>query len=148
MSGSLHYIDSKIVEDIYGTWRFSSIYGWPEGSEKWRTWDLIRSLAGQWDGPWLCGGDFNQVRTNDEKVGGNNPSVAEMDSFNDCLMEVGMQDLGYIGYKFTWENSRRHGGYIEEVLDRFIRSDAWRDKFRNARVLHLDKLRLDHSPIV
>ncbi|CAL1405446.1 unnamed protein product [Linum trigynum] len=148
MSGSLNHIDSKIDEDTYGTWRFLGIYGWPEGSEKWLTWELLRSLAGQWEGPWLCGGDLNQVLTEAEKEGGNRPSVTEMWLFNDCLLDRGVQDLGFQGYKYTWDNSRGQGGFIEERMDRFVGSDAWSDKFQDARVLHLDKRRSNHRPII
>ncbi|CAL1370231.1 unnamed protein product [Linum trigynum] len=62
MDMSLHFVDIAVTEEE-GRWRFTGLYGWPNGSDKWRTWALLSSLSQQWDGPWLCGGDFNQVRS-------------------------------------------------------------------------------------
>ncbi|CAL1389096.1 unnamed protein product [Linum trigynum] len=148
MSGSLHHIDMKIVEGTDEVWRFTGVYGWPEGSDKEQMWDLIRKLSNQWEGAWLCGGDLNQVLTAAEKAGGRAPVERDMQAFRDCLLDAQLSDLGYTGYDFTWENKRATEGYIEERLDRFVATAAWQHMFRQGRVLHLDKLRSDHRPIV
>ncbi|CAL1406931.1 unnamed protein product [Linum trigynum] len=70
-----------------------------------------------------------------------------MGSFTDCLMEMGLKDLGFHGYPYTWENRSRGGMYIEERLDRFLVNGAWWEMRPMARVLHLDQMRSDHRPI-
>ncbi|CAL1396416.1 unnamed protein product [Linum trigynum] len=70
MDITLNHVDIA-VEEAEGKWRFTGIYGWPTGSEKWRMWDLIMSLRNQWDGPWLCGGNFNQFYSIEKKRGDN-----------------------------------------------------------------------------
>ncbi|CAL1388495.1 unnamed protein product [Linum trigynum] len=148
MDRDLHFIDAAVEDEVVGKWRFSGIYGWAEGSDKWRTWDLLGSLRQQWDGPWLCGGDFNQVLSSREKSGGRGVQEAGMTHFSNCLNEVGCQDLGFHGYLFTWENRRTRGGYIEERLDRFIANEKWRSLFPNGRVQHGDRAHSDHRSIV
>ncbi|CAL1377897.1 unnamed protein product [Linum trigynum] len=70
-----------------------------------------------------------------------------MAAFSECLTEVGLQDLGFSGYPYTWENCRRNGGYIEESLDRFVANHEWRACWRNGQVLHFDATRSDHRPV-
>ncbi|CAL1353254.1 unnamed protein product [Linum trigynum] len=98
MTRSQHHIDAKVVHTLAGEWRFTGLYGWPEGSEKECTWQLLRQLAAQWGGAWLCGGDLNQVLSDSENKGGNPPVEAEIQEFADCLVDVGLQDLGFTGY--------------------------------------------------
>ncbi|CAL1360252.1 unnamed protein product [Linum trigynum] len=148
MDHSQHHIDDKVVDELAGEWRFTGVYGWPEGIEKERTWHLLRQLAEQWTGPWLCGGDLNQVLSDFEKKGGNLVAEEEMRAFSDCLVDVGLQDMGFSGYPYTWENRRRSGGYIEERLDRFLANEGWRKMWPNARVSHLGSTRSDHQPIL
>ncbi|CAL1358520.1 unnamed protein product [Linum trigynum] len=88
MDHDLHFNDVAIDEEKEGQWRFTGVYGWPENSVKWRTWDL-RSLGGQWNGPCLYGGDFNQVLSTEEKSGGRQAHEMEMSSFGDCLTDTG-----------------------------------------------------------
>ncbi|CAL1396677.1 unnamed protein product [Linum trigynum] len=70
----------------------------------------MATLSHQWEGPWLCGGDFNEVLDSDEKEGGRAVNVAAMAAFKDCLLVTGLQDLGFQGHKFTWVNNRATGG--------------------------------------
>ncbi|CAL1368787.1 unnamed protein product [Linum trigynum] len=145
---SLNFVDVAVQEEDGARWRFTVIYGWPKGTEKWMTWDLLRRIGQQWDGPWLCGGDFNQVRSTDEKSGGRCAHEPEMNHFGDCLTDIGLQDLGFHGYPYTWENRRHTNGFIEERLDRFVANDSWRDLFPNNYVQHWDRANSDHRPII
>ncbi|CAL1356041.1 unnamed protein product [Linum trigynum] len=144
---SQNYMDLKVEEGHDKVWRFTGIYGWAEGRDKHRTLELIRERARQWNGPWICGGDFNQILSDREKKGGNPGNEVEMQAFAECLAETGLCDLGFHGYPFTWENRRSGGGYIEERLDRYLANEEWQNLWPSARVLHLDSARSDHRPI-
>lgn len=49
--------DVQILDRVM--WRLIGIYGWPDMENKYKTWDLIRSLC-NYKGPLLLGGDFNE----------------------------------------------------------------------------------------
>jgi hypothetical protein len=46
-------------------------------------------------------GDFNEILFASEKEGGAPHAQCYMQDFQDCLSQCSLEDLGYIGYKFT-----------------------------------------------
>ncbi|CAL1394124.1 unnamed protein product [Linum trigynum] len=98
MSSSLHHMDMKIENEAMGTRSFSGIYRWPEGRDKEQTWEMMRHLASQWKGPWLCGGDFNQFLSDEEKKGGNMAVEVDMQAFSDCMADTGLRNMGFTSY--------------------------------------------------
>lgn len=56
--------------------------------------------------PWLVVGDFNIVRSHEEKIQGNPIKLAEVNDFNNMIASTGLVDGGFSGNKFTWCNNR------------------------------------------
>ncbi|PON53985.1 Endonuclease/exonuclease/phosphatase, partial [Parasponia andersonii] len=54
----------------------------------------------------LCGGDFNEVLSSKEKLGGSTHDMLEMSLFRDCLMKCELKDIGFSRPRFTWDNPR------------------------------------------
>jgi hypothetical protein len=50
-------------------WRFTCFYGAPETHLRENSWNLLRTLNGQYSLPWCCVGDFNEIVRNSEKSG-------------------------------------------------------------------------------
>lgn len=74
-SCSLHHIDVTIGDPVLNLeWRFTGIYGYLDGAQKVKTWELLRSLHSHYSRPWLCAGDFNEILFNVEKKGGALPT--------------------------------------------------------------------------
>lgn len=94
-SFSQHHIDVRVGE--VNTWRFTGIYGYPEDDQKWRTWELIRHMADGNSMAWLCVGDFNEILSDEEKLGGKFRRDDRMRDFRYCLEDCGLADLGFIG---------------------------------------------------
>ena len=69
---SQEHIDVKIKDRNTAVWRFTGFYGHPDQAQRKHYWTLLRRLAGMYDLPWLCMGDFNAVLSDDEKLGGVN----------------------------------------------------------------------------
>ena len=67
--------------------------------------------------PWLMLGDFNELFSCNDKLGGNllNPRCVQM--FKECLDSCGMVDLGFHGPRFTRVNKRKVRHFIQERLD-------------------------------
>ena len=106
------FIAFEVKESSRDFWRGTGIYGWSESGYKWRTWNLIKELAGDLGAPWLLAGDFNEILFEAEKKGGN---ACDIDF-------CGLKDMGFSGYKYTWSNKRGDDN-IEERLDRALATE-------------------------
>lgn len=66
----------------------------------------MRRLGTHSQREWLVMGDFNELLSHDEKLGGPITPEWQLRVFRETLTHNDLVDLGYIGYRFTW-NSRR-----------------------------------------
>eukprot|EP00253_Pinus_taeda_P009631 PITA_09631 len=96
---------------------------------------------------WIIGGDFNLIRSLDEKKGGLRRMDHFMDSFNDLIEELRLVDIQSINGIYTWNNRRGGKNQIASRLDRFLVSEAIMkmDVFVEAKILPY--LGSDHWPI-
>lgn len=93
--------------------------------------------------PWLLMGDFNEILYNHEKEGGNPRPRRYMQEFQECLHDCELEDVGYVGDKFTWRRGR-----IRERLDRGVASNDWSLMFLDAAVIHMGFADSDHRPLL
>ena len=56
-----NHVLAKVVEEDGFAWYFTGFYGWPEASQKSKSWALLAHLSTFVDGPWCCIGDFNAI---------------------------------------------------------------------------------------
>jgi hypothetical protein len=59
-----------------------------------------------------------------------------------------MQDLGYSGEIFTWNNRQDDNNHIKERLDRFLASEDWMQTFPSYMNSHLVRYKSDHCPML
>jgi hypothetical protein len=142
-----YYIDAKIVFKDK-VWRFTGIYGEPQSELRSRTWEALRYLHAQDDLPWLCVGDFKEIMLPTEQLGGNPGSQANMAAFRDCLNACGLQDLGYRGYDYTWNNKREGSENIQVRLDRGTATAPFLDLFPLTSVEHIVTEESDHMALL
>lgn len=64
------------------------------------SWGDIRNFHNKDTHPWIVLGDFNEILYSLEIMGGNARPNAMME-FRDCLIERGLDDLGFPGDPFT-----------------------------------------------
>lgn len=62
-----NHILAKVIEEDGFTWYLTRFYGWPESSQKSKSWALLTHLLSFVDGLWLCIGDFNAILLSSEK---------------------------------------------------------------------------------
>ena len=67
-------------------------------------WDYLQNLAFNISLPWLLLGDFNDMISEEEKLGGLPINRTRMTAFRNCLDKCGLIDLGFHGPRFTWTN--------------------------------------------
>lgn len=68
--------------------------------------------------------------------------------FRDALDDCDLQDLGFIGLPFTYDNGRDGVANVKVRLDRAVADSRWRDMFADASLHHLVSSRSDHCSIL
>ena len=66
-----HHIDVVVTEE--GTsfkWRIIGFYGHPETHRRKESWNFLNTLNSQFQLPWMCFEDFNEILSSEEKLGG------------------------------------------------------------------------------
>lgn len=67
---SLNHIHCSCMTSVYGEeWFMIGVYAYSEEQNKWRTWEMIKSIGSNMTRPWVCFGDLNDTVANHEKKG-------------------------------------------------------------------------------
>ena len=67
-SFSNHHIDAVVTEaNSNYKWRITGFYGHPQAHLRQFSWDLFAYLKNQYQLPWICFGDFNEILSMKEK---------------------------------------------------------------------------------
>ena len=82
--------------------------------------------------PWFFVGDFNTTRFSSEKNGGNMNIDTVMEEFHECLFNLELADMPFLGPLFTWINRRVGNQFLSRTLDRSLRKECSFDTFPNA----------------
>ena len=70
-SYSRNFVEAVVTDPDSGfKWRITGFYGNPETYCRKESWDFLRSLSRMYHLPWLCFGDFNEIVSVEEKLGG------------------------------------------------------------------------------
>ncbi|KAK3204628.1 hypothetical protein Dsin_018674 [Dipteronia sinensis] len=94
------------------------------------------------------GGDFNEIMSDSEKLGGLRKNWRFLTDFREAAADYDLEDMGFVGPKYTWSNKRVGSAAISERLDRSLNNSAWRNLFPNFMVRHLNFWKLDHRPLM
>ena len=127
---------------------FIGFYGWPEMNQKHKSWALLRHLSSLVNVLWCCVGDFNAFLHFSKKLSIHPPSVKQMEDFGAALEDCHLIDLGFQGYKFTWNNKRLGAANTRERLDRGFANKEWLDIFSVSIVSHKFSHASNHMLII
>jgi len=97
--------------------------------------------------PWIVGGDFNLIKSLEEKRGGLRRMDTDMEMFGDMIRDQRLVDIQTINGNHTWNNQRGGANQIASRLDRFLISEQimMKDVFIEATILPVAGS--DHWPI-
>ncbi|GKE14006.1 RNA-directed DNA polymerase, eukaryota [Tanacetum coccineum] len=145
-----HVSISDYFVALMGTWIPSSsklliisVYAPQELSEKRALWDYLHLLISRWDGETVLMGDFNEVRSEQERFGSVfNQQGANV--FNNFITSNGLIDPPLDGYAFTWTHK---SASKMSKLNRFLFSEGLLESFPHLSAICLDKHLSDHRPI-
>lgn len=97
---------------------------------------------------WFIGGNFNIIRSEGEKLGGNSFSSHGGKDFNECIQACGLRDIPYSGNRFSWCNGLLKGGRIWACLDRVLVNAAFITTFPYGRMEYLPCTPSNHSHMI
>uniref|UniRef100_A0A803QMV0 Reverse transcriptase n=1 Tax=Cannabis sativa TaxID=3483 RepID=A0A803QMV0_CANSA len=146
-SFSPFHIDSFVRIENGQWWRFTGFYGDPDPSQRCQSWKLLKRISRMYSGPWAVGGDFNEIVSQSEKMGGLPKPRYLINNFRKALDSCQLRDVGYEGSDYTWCNGRKND-LIFERLDRVCGNLEWFDMFPSMKVRHLDRTNSDHCPLL
>ncbi|KAJ0702066.1 putative RNA-directed DNA polymerase [Helianthus annuus] len=123
---------------------FLNIYA-PQGTAaKKEVWDTLSPIITSTDGLWVLGGDFNSVRSREEKRNCSFKNTCAS-NFNSFIFDAGLFEYDMRGAQFTW---RSENGNKLSKLDRFLVNTDFLNSWPEARVQALPRLWSDHCPIM
>ncbi|KAF7153351.1 hypothetical protein RHSIM_Rhsim01G0274800 [Rhododendron simsii] len=129
-------------------WAGSFIYGSPNREGRDQAWEELTHIGRFESLPWLCIGDFNEVLSTSDKMGGSILSPRRLSSFHEMLTTCGLVDLGFKGPRFTWRNNRLGGDLIMERLYMAFANDKWRELYDQATVFVEAAIGSDHNLLI
>jgi hypothetical protein len=121
--------------------------GNPDCARRGESWALLKLLKSFLPLPWFSAGDFNEIVEQSEKEGAAIRRESQMVRFRKALEACDLDDLGFIGPKFTWYNHRMDGSFTKERLDRAVADSAWCSRFQSVTVHVLASCTSDHHPL-
>ena len=126
-------------------WVFTGVYGPFTKNERDCMWDEIGAIRGLWEEPWCVGGDFNVIRSQNERNRQGRISAA-MRKFAQVIDELGLIDLPLQGGDYTWSGGPNNRYWAR--LDRFLVTPSWMDQFSSVIQKRLPRPASDHFPVV
>nr|GEY63204.1 RNA-directed DNA polymerase, eukaryota, nucleotide-binding alpha-beta plait domain protein [Tanacetum cinerariifolium] len=121
-----------------------SVYAPQSRVDKRVLWNFIYSLVTRWHGESLVLGDFNEVRSTNERRGSifNIYGAADFNEFisNSSLIEIQLE-----GYSFTWSHP---SACKMSKLDRFLVTEGFLSAFPLCSAICLERHLSDHRPIL
>ncbi|XP_019196311.1 PREDICTED: uncharacterized protein LOC109190291 [Ipomoea nil] len=145
LSYSKNYIDIEVNMPSFPRWRMTCYYGYSQRHRRMEAWDLIKSFVQRSTLPWVMIGDFNELLFQHEKRGGNPHPDNLLRGFGETIDQCGLTQLPMEGYRFTWEKGKGTSNCIEEMLDKVLVSDDWREIVPGARLVNNLMRKSDHS---
>ena len=107
------HIDAIVTESSGFKWRIIGFYGNPEVYRRKESWDLLK-VNREFQLPWLCFGDFNEIVSTAEKMGGARRSQKQMDEFREAINCCRFMALGSVAWSSLGAICKREG--IEYIL--------------------------------
>ncbi|XP_072084623.1 uncharacterized protein [Arachis hypogaea] len=143
-----NFIRTKVCSGNDKDWEATFVYGHPDYKKRkdlWKELSLVNNNLAQ---PRILIGDFNDVISQDEKVGLHPKPSSQIESFRNFVHENAVLDLELQGMQFTWFSNPRNGCVTKERLDRVLANWEWRRAFQHATLLALPPVSSDHTPLV
>ena len=124
----------------------SCVYGHPCQSERHSLWTHFENLTQSRNDPWILIGDFNEILSNNEKIGGPQRDEWTFRGFRNMVSTCDLKDIRSIGDRFSWVGER-HSHTVKCCLDRAFINSEGAFLFPFAELEFLEFTGSDHKPL-
>ncbi|KAE8808833.1 hypothetical protein D1007_14579 [Hordeum vulgare] len=125
-------------------WRFTGFYVEPRVENRHHSWRFMLMLFDVPHAAWICMGDFNEILQGGEQFGANPRPEAQMIDFRDVVADCALQELGWQGVPFTWDNKQHGTRNVKARLDRALVNQDFLQLFEFSKVQHISSVESDH----
>lgn len=141
-----YFLSAKIANkaDLH-IWELCVVYGPADHARSAPFLEEIGRFTSMINHPLVIGGDFNLIRSEEDKSSGN-INWPRINLFNNAIADMELKEIERVGARFTWTN--RQLNPIRSVLDRVFISAAWELLFPLSNVRVETRLGSDHSPLI
>jgi hypothetical protein len=140
------HIDARVwkIDQSSAEWRFTRFYGAPRVENKIHSWRFLRTLFAIPHSAWLCMGYFNETFYANEHFSRAARPEWQMRNFREVVDDCMLQDLGWSGTTYTWDNRQADVANVKARLDRALANSVFLARFEHTRVRHVVSLESDH----
>lgn len=101
-------------------WNFLGLYGDPVAANRRFSWDLIRRVMASHPGPWLVGGDLNELSENHELSHGRMREPHLLESFVACSRIENSRILASLGLNSRGDVTRSRIALKKDLIDTLL----------------------------
>ena len=102
----------------------SMIYGFNHEDQRTSLWNDLLNIGRNMDDAWCLMGDFNALRSKEDRIGGNDVEEHELKELANLLEVCELHELKSIGAYFSWTNRT-----IWSRIDHVFLNDLWYNSF-------------------
>ncbi|GJY30242.1 RNA-directed DNA polymerase, eukaryota, partial [Tanacetum coccineum] len=141
----MEQVNPFCIKSCWGNFAFDFIVSPSVGViRKKMLWQYLNHMIDRWKGEVIVMGDFNEVRSQDERFG-SIFNVYGAVAFNNFILLGGFIKVPTQGYSFTWSHK---AAYKMSKLDCFLISEDFFSSSPNIFAIILDRYLSDHRPIL
>ncbi|XVF60779.1 hypothetical protein PTKIN_Ptkin08bG0075900 [Pterospermum kingtungense] len=111
------------------------------------TWNLLCFLASASSLPWFVAGDFNEILSNQEKVGGLVRPAIQFARFREAIQDCSLLESPVLGSQYTWQRKIGQEVVLERI-DRGFSTQSWLDLYPSSVEKHLITSSSDHLALL
>ncbi|XP_016515156.2 uncharacterized protein LOC107831867 [Nicotiana tabacum] len=121
---------------------FTAVYGLHTLEDRRYLWRDLADINIRQQGPWLIMGDYNAIRSGEDRPIENPVQELEVRDFNSFIDDNALVEMRTNGRNFTWTN-----GHTYNKIDRALANAEWMLKMLYLEVWVMDPGCSDHSPL-
>lgn len=125
----------------------SFVYGDCDIYKRKLLWNHLVNLAESRDSPWFITGDFNDLLSSDEKLGGPQRPEGSFSDMRTFFAEGDLFDIQHTGDSLSWRGQRGEH-FVRCRLDRAAANTRWAERFPTATCRYLAYEGSDHKPLI
>lgn len=122
------------------------VYGDPVKEKRQAVWERLSDIGMRRDDPWMLVGDFNELLSNEEKLGGAVRSDSTFWDFRNVVDNCKIRDMRSSGNPLSWVG-KRDNEWVQCRLDRCFGNDEWYRLFPRSHVEYMAMYGSDHRPL-